>query len=118
MRKLKWNRCQHDLWCRLDTVNLQHVHFDDMEGVYIIWHGGEKPRVVYVGQGVIYKRLYEHREDERIQQYADHTLYVTWARVDKSSLDGVERYLADYWKPKVGEKHPDAPPIEVNSPFE
>ena len=118
MRKLKWNRCQGNFWCRLATVNLQHEHFDDMEGVYIIWHEGENPRVVYVGKGMIRDRLYEHREDERIQKYADLVLSVTWARVDKSSRDGVERYLANYWEPKVGEKHPDAPPIEVNSPFE
>ena len=116
MRELVWKQCQYNLWCWLASVNLQHEHFDDMEGVYIIWHEGQNPHVVYVGSGVIRDRLYEHREDERIQKYADLRLGVTWARVEKTSQPGVERYLADRWKPLVGE-HPQVPPIEVNSPF-
>ena len=113
---LYWMKCVGDVWCKLNAVNLNHHHFDAMEGVYIIWHGGGQPSVVYVGQGDIRDRLGMHRTDPRIQKFASLDLYVTWSRVEPSKHDGVERYLADYWNPKVGE-HPKVIPIEVNSPW-
>lgn len=114
---LSWVKCVGDVWCKLDAVNLDHEHFDGMQGVYVIWHGGREPRVVYVGQGEIRERLMSHRTDSRIQQYANLDLYVTWARVQPTQRDGVEVYLARHWAPRVGERHPDARPIEANSPW-
>lgn len=114
---LRWMKCVGNVWCKLNAVNLDHRHFDGMEGVYVIWHGGSESSVVYVGQGVIRDRIREHRSDERIQQYADLDLYVTWARVEPAERSGVEAYLAGQWKPKVGAAHPSAPPIEANSPW-
>ena len=113
---LNWMKCVGDVWCKLNAVNIGHRHFDEMEGVYMIWHGGDSPHVVYVGQGMIRDRIKSHRGDQRIQRYADLDLYVTWARVDPGKRDGVEVYLARRWKPKVGE-HPNARPIEANSPW-
>lgn len=72
-----WNKCQGEAWCSLNKVNLSNEHFDGMDGVYIIWHGGPTPRVVRVGQGVIRDRFATHRQDEEIQTYADLTLYVS-----------------------------------------
>ena len=73
------------------TVNLSHVHFRGLEGVYIIWHGGQNPRVVYVGQGAIADRLAAHREELTNTQYSSLGLFVTWAYVDPAYRDGVER---------------------------
>ena len=75
---LNWMKCQVDVWCKLNHVNLDHEHFNGKNGVYIIWHGGTDPKVVYVGQGNIRDRLKNHRSDRRIQQYKDLDLYVTW----------------------------------------
>lgn len=118
---LNWKKCYGDVWCRLNTVNLDHEYFTkDISGVYIIWHGGRpsiKPRVVYVGQGNIKERIMEHRQTPEIQAYEHLGLYVTWARVSEKYLDSVEAYLADKWDPIVGESYPEALPIEVNSPW-
>lgn len=114
---LNWIKCQGDVWCKLDSVNLQHSHFNHLQGVYMIWHGGPNPAVVYVGQGSINERLAQHRTDTRIQAYSSFSLYVTWADVAEVYRDGVEAYLADYWKPKVGSLHPTAEHITVNSPW-
>lgn len=120
MLTIRWLKCQggqgqSDVWCGLHTVKLDTVKEN---GVYIIWHGGDKPKVVYVGQGApISDRLTAHRTDARIQKYNDKGLYVTWASVPADKRDGVERYLADTWNPLVGDVHPDAIPIEVNSPW-
>jgi hypothetical protein len=88
-----------------------------MYGVYIIWHGGSNPAVVYVGKGYIKERLAEHRNNPPIQKYEHLGLYVTWAAVAAADRDGVEAYLANNWRPKVGESHPTAVPVEVNSPW-
>jgi hypothetical protein len=118
MATVKWSTCGNDAhWCSLETLNLSSMTAD---GVYIIWHEGNPGRVVYVGQGApIATRLAAHRNDTRIQAYAqDGTLRVTWASVPRAAdRDGVERYLADKWLPLVGDAHPDVDPIAVNSPW-
>ena len=112
-----WGKCLGNQWCPLNTVDLTHSAFS-VGGCYIIWHGGQKPKVVYVGQGEFRQRLTAHRTDKRIQGYARHGLYVTYSPIAKSARDGVEVYLADRYKPLVGERHPDAPPIVVNGPWD
>lgn len=114
---LSWNKCTGNQWCPLNTVNLDHPLFDGMEGVYIIWHGGQKAATVRVGQGVIRDRLREHRKDKDVQAYSEQGLYVTWAAVAAGDRDGVEAYLAYRLKPLEGERFPDRPPVEVNLPW-
>lgn len=46
---LKWMKCRAAVWCMLKEIDLDHEHFRDLGGVYVIWHGGENPAVVYVG---------------------------------------------------------------------
>lgn len=115
--QLNWTKCQGNVWCKLNSVNLDHEHFNNMHGVYIIWHGGTKPWAVYVGQGNIKDRIAEHRKNPDIQQYANLDLYVTWATVPQEYHGGVKVYLADIWSPKVGVNYPQVPRIEVNSPW-
>ena len=114
---VNWNKCQGDVWCPLNTVNLEHSHFDNKWGVYIIWHAGSNAATVRVGQGFIRDRLRAHRIDPEIQRYKDLTLYVTWASVAEVQRDGVERYLAEVLNPKIGTRFPDVLPIEVNLPW-
>ena len=117
MQNLDWTKCQGDVWCKLNFVNLDHPHFNGLEGVYMIWHGGKSPHVVYVGQGMIKDRIRAHRSDTQIQEFAPQGLFVTWARVALQSRNGIERYLSNKWRPKVGSSHPSVPPIEVSSPW-
>lgn len=112
-----WGKCSSGHWCKLNSVNLSSQAFDG-KGNYAIWHGGAKPAVVYVGQGVIRDRLSDHRDDPRIQAYAKRELYVTWATVKADKRDGVEVYLARKYSPLVGDRHPDATPISINSPWD
>lgn len=115
MTNLAWTKCHPNSWCNLLHVDLSNV---DVLGVYIIWHGGQRPRVVRVGQGDIAERLRAHRRDQEILQYAQYGgLFVTWAEVSLFEMDGVERYLADQWTPLVGDAFPTAAPIAVNSPW-
>lgn len=115
MTSLVWVKAKSGDWLSLNTFNLDGVN--TTMGVYIIWHGGNEPKVVRVGQGDIADRLACHREDSEVQAYAHLGLMVTWAAVSAREADGIERYLADEWKPLVGDRWPAANPIRVNSPF-
>ena len=94
-------------------VNLGDSHFNNMEGVYIIWQGGGP--IIRVGQGTICDRLAAHRDNE--QSTAHEPLYSSWAPVGLVYRNGVERYLANTLRPIVGSAFPDVPPIEVNLPW-
>jgi hypothetical protein len=117
MLNVKWKKCGQDgHWCSLVDIDLSTM--TECSGVYIIWHTGNPGRVVYVGQGDVKKRLGTHRKDAEILSYREYgKLRVTWAEVPARHQDGVERHLADTWNPLVGDHHPDAAPIEVNSPW-
>lgn len=95
------------------TVDLGHAHFDNMEGVYIIWQGNGP--VVRVGQGIIRDRLAAHRRDTAITTYPN--LYVTWVPVSVLYRDGVERHLANVLSPRVGDAFPNVNPIPVSLPW-
>ena len=114
---LSWIKCDGNQWCSLLTVNLSHPHFQGLEGVYIVWHGGSSPWTVYVGQGVIRDRIAAHRIDKDILQFSHLGLFVTWAQVEAQWRDGIERFLADRLQPKVGVAHPAVAPISVNLPW-
>jgi len=111
--QIAWQKCQGNVWGSLMDVDLSHSHFNNMEGVYIIWQGNGP--VVRVGQGIIRDRLSAHRRDRAIT--AHNSLYVTWAPVSSLYRDGVERYLADILKPVVGDAFPNVSPAQVPLPW-
>ncbi len=111
---LVWEKCQGDVWCSFENVNTDTINSN---GVYVIWHGGDTARVVYVGQGDVSARLIDHRRDYRITYYSQFRLFVTWADVALADRDGVERYLAESLNPTVGDVYPAAAPIAVNAPW-
>jgi hypothetical protein len=115
MLQIHWVKSTSGTWLSFDNVNLENVSAD---GVYIIWHTGNPGKVVYVGQGDVAARIKAHRNRPDIMKYAKvGSLKVTWASVPSHQKDGVERYLANKWNPLVGDAHPDATPIAVNSPW-
>jgi hypothetical protein len=115
---LSWVKCGQGSWCKLETVDLSRDHFNDLAGVYVIWHGNPNAWTVRVGQGFIRDRLSIHRFDDEILRYRDWTLYVTWAQVSLQHKDGVEKYLAERLTPLVGDRFPDCYPVRVNLPWD
>ena len=110
---LEWKKCQGDIWGPFMDVDLNHAHFNNMEGIYIIWQAGGP--VVKVGQGIIRDRLSAHRRDTTITAYTN--LHVTWAPVLSPYRDGAERYLANVLQPRVGDAFPNVNPIQVFLPW-
>jgi len=118
MLNVNWGHCTNNSWCNFLGLNLADSYFDGLEGVYIIWHGGNNAKTVRVGQGIIRDRITVHRGEAEILEYKNLGLFVTWAVVSKEKRDGIERFLAEELKPLVGEAYPDAEPIKVNLPWE
>jgi hypothetical protein len=115
MATLTWIKSTSRLWLPFETFDLSNVR---TTGVYVIWHGGQTPWTVRVGQGDIKDRLTAHRGDQAVLAYRSKgDLFVTWVAVPPASLDGVERYLANQLRPLVGDRHPDVTPIPVNLPW-
>ena len=108
-------------WHELNAVDLSANCSNKARGVYLIWRGEEslsQAVVIYVGQGNIRERLSEHRRDPEIQKHGSiSTLFVTWAEVSNDNLDGVEEFLAQIYRPRVGQHYGSVPHITVNWPF-
>ncbi len=115
-RQVEWVKCGEDdaFFCTLETVNLADVR---TRGVYVIWQSLSSV-VIYVGEGWIADRLNAHRNDPAILGHRGNgTLLVTWASVsDDQTRLGIERYLAELWRPLVPKQFPNVLPIKVNLP--
>ena len=111
--EVEWAKWQPDQWFTLSRLNLKTV---PVSGVYIIFTPAGK--VIYVGQGDIAERLEAHLKDQRIMQHEIQSapLCVTFASVAAQYRNGVERFLADTFKPAEGPNHPNVVPIQVNLP--
>ena len=117
MTQVKWMKCAGEVWCPLVTINVDHAYFDNVEGVYIIWHGGNSPATVYIGKGNIRAEIKARRTDPRLQPYTNLGLYVTWASVSPSDRDGIQISLSTKLDPKVRDGVTSGVPIEVNTPW-
>lgn len=111
--ELFWVKCNpNSVWCDFLKLNIDHEHFKELKGVYLIFT--KEGVVIRVGSGVIKDRLKDHRDNEEILAYPN--LLVTWAKVNANQMEGVEKFLADTYNPKIGKRFPDRTPIEVNLP--
>lgn len=115
LQTLQWVKSQSGGWLDLQLVHLSNVV---AEGVYVIFKSGAPGAVVRVGQGTISTRLSAHRNDPSILRHKPPVgrLFVTWASVPAQYRDGVERYLAELYRPLEGDRFPDAQTIAVNAP--
>ena len=117
MTKLQWATGKNGHY-RLDSLIFSRIQ---TAGVYVIWQSGGmlyRPTIIRVGQGDIGNRLQAHLNDTAVNRYntQGNPLYVTWAEAGLLVRDGVERYLAETYRPLVGDRFPDAPRLVVNLP--
>ena len=112
-----WARCMaktQRVWCLLRYVDTESIKSN---GVYVIWHGGPAPRVIYVGHGDIAGRINHYRSSSRILQYESFgPLMVTWASVPEADRQGVENYLANVLRPIRG-NYENISPLPINLPW-
>ncbi len=114
--KLAWLKCQGNEWANLFALNLEHPHFEGLQGVYLVWQAGEAPVSVLVGFGRIREALTKFRKSPEVKPFGERDLYVTWAVVDMGLQEGVARYLAKTVNPKIPFPQSDIPPVQANLP--
>jgi hypothetical protein len=98
-------------------VDLEDAHFDDLDGVYVIWRGAQEREVLRVGSGSIRDGLVKERNAKYVSFYGESGLYVTWAKVESHFRDGVARYLVDALRPKSAKDYSVFEPVEINLPW-
>lgn len=116
--KIDWQKCPQNGWHDFLALSLEGGFDAGAEGVYMIWHGGDKSAVVCVGQGNIKNELAARRQDPEILQHKDKGLFVSWAKVCSAYREGARRYLMNLWQPELGSVSFGFLPIKVNSPWE
>lgn len=109
--KVTWARYKSQKWCRLNSLNLDHV---SAHGVFIIWNP-EEGNVIQIGQGDIAKHLQISRNSRLITRFGE-DLRVTWTRIPSGYRDGIIRYLYEQFSPVIGEANPHARLVIVNHP--
>ena len=116
MQNLHWVKSIDNKWLNFSQLDLTHIH---AVGVYIIWHGGENPQIVRVGQGNIAAKLTGHRMNHQIMRFGMRgPLMVTWAEIaEPARRDGIEAYLIQQFTPIIRDRAPEAVPIAASSPF-
>lgn len=106
----------------LDRVDLSNPFFDNLIGVYFIYYsvGPNTIKTVYVGQGNIKERFQAHREDKSIQAYSIYNnLCVAWSPIAvRDTRIGIEKFLYNRLKPKIGEVPTEGFAIPVYLPWE
>jgi hypothetical protein len=114
MVQLHWARARGGAWCDLQRVDLETV---DATGVFVIWHGGRRPRTLRLGYGRIAERVGALKRDPALLRYRTAgPLYVTWAAVPPHLMDGVGRYLAGRMMPVFEDRVRPAAAIPANLP--
>jgi len=115
MISLHWRKPAGNGWYALDSINTSAI---DTVGLFIIWHDGDPGRVIRVSQGDVGRQLQLEQISPQVLKFRIFgELRVTWAAVPAPLRDGIERYLANLFRPQVGERYPLTLPLAANAPW-
>ncbi len=114
-----WYKCQGDVWCELNKVDLTTKEMKSLTGVYVIWSGKSASNrlVLRVGSGNIVEELARHKRDLAMMAFFHLGVYVTWAEIPALKRRNVQFYLTTALRPKFEDKVPDLNPVQVNTPW-
>ena len=114
---LNWYRCEGEIWCELNKIDINHGTLDGLEGVFVIWCGDKQRNVIRIGEGKIRKQLELCRKDITVQAFSAHGLYVTWAAISENDRNGVVKYLTKKLNPKFDSPATQGFSSKVNLPW-
>lgn len=99
----QWARSPKGGSFRLLTVEPDDYDLSRASGVYVVWHGGVRPRWVFVGRtDDLASAINDAANNDEIAQYdINGRVFVTWAFVKREFQDGVVAFLIDRLKPLV-----------------
>ena len=99
-KHIYWVRRGHNNWYLLDNISA-HINSLHYNGIYIIWYFDalHTARTVKVGKGALLEQLQAERKNPQVREFADRTLYVTWALVPPHHIDKVTDSLTQKLEP-------------------
>ncbi|MEO5375023.1 MAG: hypothetical protein H7840_12195 [Alphaproteobacteria bacterium] len=113
----KWRRDSRGRFFRLNDVNVDQHQLRGCGGVYVLWHGGIRPRWVHVAAADdLAQALEAARADPDISRYdVNGGLFTTWASVRRDYRAGVVVYLRGLMCPIIQPSPSDRSdePVEV-----
>jgi hypothetical protein len=116
--EVEWYKCQGNIWCELNKVDIYHKFLDGLSGIYIIWYGGKEDRTVLrIGLGNIRQELESNKNDIAIQAFSKYNLQVSWAEVPLLKKKNILVWLNQKLNPKFKDNLPSAKPVETNLPW-
>jgi hypothetical protein len=116
--EVEWYKCQGNIWCELNKVDIYHKFLDGLTGIYIIWYGGkDEHNVLRIGLGNIRQELDSNKSDIAIQAFSKYILHVTWAEVPFLKRKNILAWLYMKLNPKFKDNLSNAKPVEVNLPW-
>ena len=104
----KWSRTASGHFRRFINLDPEAEGLTRASGVFVIWHGGLRPRWVHVGRSDNLAATFHRLADnDDVMGYEVHGgLYVTWALIRREFQGGVAKYLNQAMKPLI--ENPDA----------
>lgn len=117
--KAKWQRCEGGKMCSLEGVPTDHAHFDNLTGIVVVCFKDKKGiATLVIGKGSVREEIEKFRKNKMVNIYAQRVkLYVTWAEIEPSLLDGVEAFLHNNYQPELSRIASRAQPIKINLPY-
>lgn len=102
-QEIIWSRNPRGHFWRLVHLDPEEQGLKGAGGVYVIWHGGVKPKWVYVAStSDIAAALYAAGDNDDIMQYeVNGRLFVSWSPVKPKYQQGVAAYMERTLKPLV-----------------
>jgi len=121
MQDPQWTRNETGRYYRLVHLDPEAQGLSGIGGVYLVWHGGVRPRWVYAGASDdLAVALHGLGSFSDVMLYeVNGGLFVTWSRVRREFRQGVLAYLIRSLRPLVRNRHTpadDVKPVKVAVP--
>ena len=115
--EVNWERTDQCYWHEIMKLDFSESCFQRLSGIFIIWHGGPNPKVLFIGQGDIPTQLDMLRHKMEYKKFIPIGLFVTWAKFNKEQWNGVHRFLNEKLRPVTTIDKIEDHQIYVNLPF-
>jgi len=99
----KWSRSASGHFRRFINLDPEAEGLAGKSGVFVVWHGGLRPRWVYIGSSAdLARALHDVADDDEVMNFeVNGGLFVTWALIRDEFQAGVVKYLNEAMDPLV-----------------
>lgn len=73
-------------------------------GIFFVWSDDQ---AIYVGQGNIIEEVEKCVSDPRFREFRTKDLRIIWCKPKENYLSGIQRFLIEYYEPKIKEIVPE-----------